>query len=447
MFILHLALGGCLKAPPIEYGITADTGGHIAYVLDAAAAQAASSSVTRLSIVTRRFDDPQLDPAHALPSERLSGKITIDRIATAERAYLEKEALGADLPAFTRAFCTHLARLARLPDVIHAHFADAAAVALAARARFGIPVIYTPHALGIDKHAQRPDHDIADGRIAAERHAIEAADAIVVSSRDECDRQLAAYGIAGWAARTRCIAPGVPRRPQPDGAGTLADRLGGWLSDPAKPIVLAVARPVRKKNLAALVRAYATSSALMDRANLVLLAGQHGGSRASAEERAVIAELGQLCAGEALRGRVALPPRHDAADVTGLYARAARGGVFVNPALHEPFGLTMIEAAAAGVPVVATRNGGAAEIVGTIGHGLLVDPRDEAAIAEACLRIIGDGSLHRRLSRAASCQVGRYDWAAYAERSVSLYASLRRDASDASASVRRESRPPQAAAA
>ncbi len=425
MFILHLALGGCLKAPPIRYGITADTGGHIAYVLEAAAAQAALPSVTRISIVTRLFDDPQFGVEHALPSQRICHKVGVDRIATPERAYLEKEELAAELPAFTEAFCAHLSGLRPRPDVIHAHFADAAAVALAARERFGIPVVYTPHALGIDKRAQQPGHDALHGRIAAECCAIALADAIVVSSGDEADRQLDAYGIVGAAARTARIPPGVPRRAHPAGSSTRLRWLAGWLRDADRPIVLAVARPVAKKNLAALVRAYAATPALMERANLVVLAGQHGGARASAEERAVIAELERLCADAALRGRVALPPRHDSADVAALYRRAAAGGVFVNPALHEPFGLTLIEAAAAGVPVVATRNGGPAEILDTIGHGLLVDPRDEAAIGVACLRIVSDAHLHRRLSRAARRGARHYDWAAYAERSVSLYASLR----------------------
>ena len=64
--------------------------------------------------------------------------------------------------------------------------------------------------------------------------------------------------------------------------------------------------------------------------------------------------------------------------------------VFVNPALHEPFGLTLVEAAAAGVPVVATRNGGPADIVATIGHGVLIDPEDTAAISAAIRAIVGD---------------------------------------------------------
>jgi sucrose-phosphate synthase len=425
MFVLHLALGGCLKAPPIRFGVTADTGGHIAYLLNAVVAQAALVSVTRISIVTRLFNDAHLGFEHGLCVEPVGNKITINRVATGRRAYLEKEALAADLPAFTNAFCSHLSRLPRLPDVIHAHFADAAAVALAARERFGIPFVYTPHALGIDKRTQQPGSGALDGRIAAERCAIALADAIVVSTRDEADRQLRAYGIVDAAFRVHCLPPGIPHREQADPAASIVRRLPRWLHDPHKPIVLAIARPVRKKNLAALVRAYAAAPALADRANLIILAGQHGGGRSSAEEREVIGELAWLCADNRLHGRVALPPRHNSVDVAALYQRAALGGVFVNAALHEPFGLTLIEAAGAGVPVVATRNGGPVEIVNTLEHGLLVDPRNEVAIGMACLRIVSNADLHHRLSQAGLLNAHRYNWSTYAEHSASLYASLR----------------------
>ncbi len=424
MFIIHLALGGCLKAPPIRYGITADTGGHIAYVLDAAVAQAAVTGVDRVSIVTRRFRDPQLPGAHDRASEPLSDRVTIDRIATADLRYLEKEALAADLPAFVEAFCRHLEALSALPDVIHAHFADAAHVAIAARRRFGIPFVFTPHALAIDKRAQGLGAGGLDTRIDAEREAIAAADAIIVSTHDEAERQVAAYGIA-VTGRVHRMPPGVPSRPAVTRVPTLADRLDEWLDAPERPIILAIARPVAKKNLAGLLRAYAGCPALRDRANLVILAGQHG-DHATPEEGAVHAELGRLAVSPVLRGKVALPVAHDMADVTGLYRRASAGGVFVNPALHEPFGLTLIEAAEAGVPVVATRNGGPAEIVGTIGHGLLVDPRDKPGIAAACLAVIGDAGLHARLRAAALAGVGHYDWHSYARASVGLYRTLRR---------------------
>lgn len=416
--------------PPVRYGITADTGGHIAYVLEAASAQAGLSQVAAVSVVTRLFDDDRLGSDHARASERLGAKATIDRIATANRSYLEKEDLSRDLPAFAEAFCAHLIGRPRLPDIVHAHFADAAQVANMAKRRFGIPFVYTPHALGMDKRGMTAADDRLDERISAERGALADADAVIVSTRNEADRQVAAYRVPGLGDRLWHVPPGVPQL----GAGSRGRRSGQatpweqWLDDAAKPIVLAIARPIRKKNLVGLVRAFAANDDLRQRTNLVILAGQHHGGVQSDEQRDVVAELRRWAATPPLRGRLALPDTHDTADVAALYHRAASGGVFVNPALHEPFGLTLIEAAAAGVPVVATCRGGPADIIATTGHGLLVDPLDEAAIGAACLRVVSEPGLHRRLSRAGLDNAHRYSWSRYAEQSVALYATLARRA-------------------
>ena len=56
--------------------------------------------------------------------------------------------------------------------------------------------------------------------------------------------------------------------------------------------------------------------------------------------------------------------------------------MFVNPALQEPFGLTLIEAAAHGVPIVATKHGGPVDIIQTLKNGVLVDPLDVDGIAK-----------------------------------------------------------------
>lgn len=424
MFILHLALGGCMKAPPIDLGVTADSGGHLAYVMDAALAQANRPDIGQVTIVTRRFREADLPAQHDVAHERVDARVTIVRISTDSPHYLEKEALAAELPAFVDGFCRYLAALSAPPDVIHAHFADAAVVAEEARRRFGIPFVYTPHALAIDKLRQGLGDATLDARIDAERRAIRLADRLIVSTRDEAERQVPAYGV-GVGDRIRRIAPGVPQRPAAPRNATLAGRFDTLFDAPERPIILAIARPVAKKNLVALVQAYANDPTLQALANLVILAGQDNG-RSSDEERAVWRELRRLSDTPALRGRVALPPRHDAADVTAIYARAAKGGVFVNPALHEPFGLTLIEAAEAGVPVVATRHGGPGEIVATIGHGLLVEPRDTAAIAAACRAIVGDAAAHARFRAAALANHGHYDWARYAEESVAVYRGLRR---------------------
>ncbi|MFN4060941.1 MAG: HAD-IIB family hydrolase [Paracoccus hibiscisoli] len=431
MHILHLALGGCLRAAPVRYGVTEDTGGHIAYVLGAALAQAALPQVRAVDIVTRAFD--AIDPVHALPVEPLAPRARILRLPTGNRAYLAKEALEAELPALTAAFCALLAAMDSRPDVIHAHFADAARLAQAAQAQFGIPWIYTPHSLALQKGPDAVHDPALRGRIAAERDAVAGASAIILSSRDEAERQLRPYGAAA-EGRSHVLAPGVTLLP--DRGSAAADALlAPFLRDPDRPIVLAVARPVAKKNLAGLIDAYAASPALQDRANLVILAGLRDGIEGGpADHVPVLRGLFDRIDRHGLWGRVALPAQHDATQLRALYARAAQGGVFVNPALHEPFGLTLVEAAQAGVPVVATRNGGPVDILAQLGHGALIDPADPTAIADACLRLMGDGA---GTAQAQARARAAYDWGDWARRSLAVCDALRRPAPAPRGGIRR----------
>ena len=418
MFIMHMALGGCLKAPPVAYGLTEDTGGHIAYVLGAAQAQARRPDIRRIDIVTRAFSDPALGPDYAAPQERIDDVTRIVRLITARRDYLSKGDLEAELPALTEAFLDRLS-LSRKPDVIHAHFADAAELALAARDRWNIPVVYTPHSLGRDKAATNDDAHAR--RIERERVAITRADAIIVSSRDEAERQLGGY-------RTHCLGrvhridPGVGLSDRDTGTARATALIDGALTDAEKPLILAVARPVPKKNLGGLLDAYAGSPALQEVANLAIVSGQGR----DADGIALREEMRTRIEAAGLTGKVAMPAAHDPRDVPPLYRLAtARGGVFVNPALHEPFGLTIIEAATAGLPVVATERGGPADIVANIGHGECIDPTDGDALADALLRGVTDRALWRSRSEAAKARHGLYCWRTYAVRSAALYTRLK----------------------
>lgn len=426
MFVMHIALGGCLKAPPVNYGLTEDTGGHIAYVLGAAAAQAAREDVERVEIVTRAFDDPRLGAVHAAELEAVSPGVVIRRLRTATTAYLSKDELHAEVPALVEAFLAHLASRKRLPNVIHAHFADAARLAHAAQRRFGIPFIYTPHSLGSDKRAAGDDAPALRTRIDNERTAIMTADALIVSSRDEAERQLAAYGCDA-EGRTCRINPGVTL-PAASGTAEAEALLSEHLTRPELPVILAIARPVRKKNLEGLLAAYAASPALQDKANLVILAGQDIGlTPADAEQNEVRAALRDMVATAGLEGKVALPACHAPELVPQLYRVAARqGGVFANPAFHEPFGLTLIEAAQFGLPVVATQCGGPSDILRTLGHGLSVDPHDRDGIAAACERLIDDSDLWHRHSANALKGASVFSWQDWAAEATEIAADLHR---------------------
>ncbi|WP_162935626.1 HAD-IIB family hydrolase [Tsuneonella amylolytica] len=413
---MSLALGGCLKAPPVAYGLTEDTGGHIAYVLGAARALSELDGVEAVEVVTRLFEEPALGPEYARAVEDLSPTLRIVRIDSGNRAYLAKEALAQDRPAFTAELCRYLERQPQLPDVIHAHFADAAEVAQAVRERFGIPFVYTAHSLGRDKLKTGLGGDLLAARVLEEERAIGAADAIVASSRDECERQLPDYRSAA-PGRIFRLRPGVDAVPSTEVDRDAAKALiAPFLRDPCRRMVLAIARPVHKKNLVALVEAFASSPSLRARANLVILAGlREGLADGGEEQRAVLHGIVDAIDRHDLHGQVAFPRRHTQAEVAGLYDLAREsGGVFVNPALNEPYGLTLVEAAMHGLPVVATNCGGPQDIVGEIEHGLLVDPRSPAAIARAIEDVIATPARWRAFSANARRNAPAMSWDAYA---------------------------------
>ncbi|WP_299309520.1 HAD-IIB family hydrolase [uncultured Croceicoccus sp.] len=409
----------------MAYGITEDTGGHIAYILGEMRALAAHGAVTQAEIVTRLFDAPELGAIHGCAHEPLGPKLFITRIDSGNRAYLAKEALAADRDAFARAFITHLRTRDRLPDLIHAHFADAADVAARVRRELGIPFIYTAHSLGIDKRdcALAPrDTPTMQARIAEEDAAIARADAIVASSVDECERQLPAYPSAD-AARIHRLRPGVDMT-VPDAAARAraAAMIAPFLRHGDRPIVLAVARPVAKKNLVALVEAFGRDPRLRERANLVLLAGLRKGLvGGEPEQDRVLSGIADAIDRYDLHGHVAWPRNHSRDDVQALYALARdSGGVFVNPALTEPYGLTLIEAASHGLPVVATCRGGPADIVGELENGLLVEPTDRAGIGNAVRTLIVDRPSWLRASNSGREGVRSMGWDRYASGLVAL---------------------------
>jgi glycosyltransferase involved in cell wall biosynthesis len=84
-------------------------------------------------------------------------------------------------------------------------------------------------------------------------------------------------------------------------------------------------------------------------------------------------------------------------DVHGLLSSF---DVFAQPSVTEGYSLALVEAAAAALPIVATRVGGNADIVASDVNGLLVEPRDAAALAEALARLLGDVDLRLRMGQA-----------------------------------------------
>ena len=422
MFIFHIALQGCLKRPPIAYGCTADTGGHIKYLLELVDETSRSDEVTRLEIATRAFTG--FDPIYEQARETYDAKTDIVRFRGRTLDYLAKEDLWREHEEYIANILEYLGGLEKKPDIIHAHYADAGLVAAHIKAALGIPYVFTAHSLGRVKletlkaggKPSQQDLAILEKRIAIEEEAIAHADGIIASSRDEAEGQYGLYRSAR-PERIRINPPGcdlaefrqTEDKPLPS---DLLHEINKFLNTPDRPPILALARPVRKKNLQGLVEAYGLSPSLQGRANLVIFAGTRDDLKEEApENRAVLQELLYLIDKYDLHGKVALPKSHEPDHVPFIYRYAMfMGGVFVNPAYNEPFGLTLLEAAASGLPVVATNSGGPNDILERCENGVLIDPHDEHMIAARIEELVTDRACWRQLSEAGGRNSAYYSW-------------------------------------
>ena len=436
LHVLSLSLHGLVRGFDIELGRDADTGGQITYVVEQVRALAAHEDVRRVQLLTRRLWGANVDPSYAEEREPLSGNAEIVRITCGPKRYLRKERLWPYLDEFVDRTMNFLRRQGDLPDVVHGHYADAGYVGSQLARLLGVPFVFTGHSLGRVKRARllqgKSDPDTIDKqfnfplRIEAEEIALETASVVTTSTHQEVEEQYALYDHYE-PERMEVIPPGVDlsrfRPPRDDDPRPpIATELDRFLRDPDKPLVVALARPDERKNLTALVRAYAASDFLRENTNLAVLAGTRDDvAELGKQPRKVLTELLLLIDRHDLYGKVAYPKQHRPEDVPDLYRWTARtGGVFVNPALTEPFGLTLIEAAASGVPIVATHDGGPRDIVKACRNGVLVDPFDDDSIRRGIEEVVGDRERWESMSASGIEGARRtFSWSGHVDRLIS----------------------------
>lgn len=105
-------------------------------------------------------------------------------------------------------------------------------------------------------------------------------------------------------------------------------------------------------------------------------------------------------------------------DVPGLLAQS---DVFVMSSISEGMPIALLEATAAGLPVLVTDVGGCAEVVEQIGHGIVVPPGSESAYASALKRLIDDTELRMRFARRAVSGAAHYSIQQCAAHHLALY--------------------------
>ncbi|MCI0574647.1 MAG: glycosyltransferase family 4 protein [Chloroflexi bacterium] len=259
--------------------------------------------------------------------------------------------------------------------------------ALWARRLYHLPV-------PIMAHHHHLDRDRWTGQV--ERRVAQAVDRLITGShfaRQQLVRELKVSG-----DKIAVVYYGVADHYRPGPAGEM---IGRQLNPFGGPILLHVGSLKPRKNLPALLEAFASVLPHFPKARLVLVGRGPGKSVLQAQAR----QLG-LAPAVYFAGFVSEE------DKLAYYQSAT---LVVSPSLLEGFGFAVAEAMACGRPVVATQAGSLPELVADGETGLLAPAGDAAALSQAILRLLRDEELARRMGQAGAARVDalfRWDRAA-----------------------------------
>jgi glycosyltransferase involved in cell wall biosynthesis len=253
------------------------------------------------------------------------------------------------------------------PDLVHTHLVHGDVYGSIAATRLRLPLVSTRH--NDDRYLLGPFRYV--DRLFARR----AGRLIAIS--DAVRAFLVAAGHP--AGKVVTVRYGLDRLPE--AASEVTPEQAGV--PPGAPLVLAIGRLTQQKDHETLLRAFARARSAVPEARLAVLG-------IGPLEQATRAHVHELGLGEA----VVLPGRIEVRDWL------ARADVFAHSARWEGFGIVLLEAMLAGLPVIATRVSAVPEIVAGGETGVLVEAGDWAGYAEALEGLLGDPERARRLGAA-----------------------------------------------
>jgi len=440
MFSIH----GLLRAENMQLGHDADTGGQIKYAVELCVALSQSENVKRVELFTRLIHDKAISEDYAQPVEQVNDKFSIVRIQCGGKKYLRKELLWPHLDEYVDKTIKYIKRQNAIPDIVQGHYPDGGYVAMQLAEIFGTPFVYTGHSLGRSKlnrliNEGMKKKDIIrkykiDYRIQIEEEVLKKADLIIASTHQEVTEQYGQYDNKD-IPKYHVIPPGLdiekfypfyhnmlPETSKEEielyAQASMIEELNRFFLQPDRPVILSLCRPDKRKNIAGLIKAYGEDLELQSMANLAVFAGiRKDITNMEDNERDVLTEILLLMDKYDLYGKIAIPKKHDFEhEVPGLYRIAAeKKGIFVNSALTEPFGLTLIEAAACGLPILAPDDGGPRDIVKNCQCGILVNTTDTKAIADGVKQIITDSEKWKQYSKNGIMNIRKhYTWDSHA---------------------------------
>ena len=445
---------GLIRFKNPEIGRDKDTGGQVKYILELLENLSQHPKVRKVDLFTRRIIDKRVSSSYEKEIETVNEKARIVRVGCGGNSYRSKESLWDYLDEFIDKTIRFIEKEDDFPDVAHGHYADGNYLAGQISQVLGIPFIATAHSLGLNKKnillqdgmsPEKINEKFNMGRrIKTEEDTIRKADIIIVSTQHEIETQYSLYKTEK-TGKFEVIPPGVNTDifypfyrfdmpgfkmdiPQEQALYHVNSDIERFLFNPAKPLILSIGRADKRKNFEMIIKSYGQDKELQAMANLAIFAGVRKDiSEMPADEQDILTNLLLLLDKYDLYGKMAIPKKNDPKlEVPEIYRIAARKkGVFVNATPGENFGLTIVEAAACGLPVVASPTGGPKEILEHCDNGLLVDVEDPVEIAEALKKIISNQVLWEKYSAngiVASNQL--YSWPAHTNKYLEIIDEL-----------------------
>jgi sucrose-phosphate synthase len=445
LYIQLFSIHGLLRAENMELGRDADTGGQIKYVVELARALGQRKDVNKVELFTRLISDKTVSEDYAQSIENVNDKLRIVRIQCGGRKYIRKELLWPHLDEYVDKTIKYIKQQKRIPDIVHGHYPDAGYAAMQLAEILGVPLVYTGHSLGRSKQSRLLSEGMTekelirkyriDYRIRMEEEILKKADLVVTSTNQEIKEQYGQYKNKDIPSFD-VIPPGLdidkfypfyhdalPEFEKSEremyAQASVLNELNRFFKHPDKPLILSLCRPDKRKNIAGLIKAFGKDQDLQSLANLAVFAGiRKDITQMEDNERDVLTEILLLMDKYDLYGKMAIPKKHDFEyEVPELYRIAAeKHGVFVNSALTEPFGITLIEAAACGLPIIAPDDGGPLDIIENCECGVTVDTNNTEEIASAAKRIIVDDKKWKQYSKSGILNIRKhYTWDSHAE--------------------------------
>jgi glycosyltransferase involved in cell wall biosynthesis len=186
-----------------------------------------------------------------------------------------------------------------------------------------------------------------------------------------------------------------------------------------QPLIVTALRLIKRKSPALLISAFANVLRVVPDAKLVIAGSGREENNLSRQIKCLRITDSVFLVGKLPREKVA--------------QLMAAADVFALPSKIESFGLSLLEASAAGVPVVCSNSGGVPEVFQDGFNALLCPPGDDDAMAQAIIRLIQDRELARTIGANAVETANRFTWEMAANRSLRVYEEvLQEDASSCS---------------